>query len=210
MESSGSGRDTARVKSKENVRERSQIRFRAPAWRGAKGQSINRGGIHLRQTTRGRATRWPRRVGAIAVGLTLALGTGACGGDDDEETTEAASAEQVTVLTADTAGGYTWGVSPTPTEETTSVTLQNASFEEHALIFARLGSGYTVDEAYELEGRKGSATEVIQTTGARPGQSVTAKVIKPLDPGEYVLLCPVVGKAGPHYKLGQLAQFAIE
>jgi hypothetical protein len=164
----------------------------------------------MKRATPGRESRFWRLVGALAVGLTLALGAGACGGDDDEETTEAASAEQVTVTTSDTADGYTWDVSPTPTAETTSVTLQNQSEEDHALIFARLGKGYTVEEAYELEGRKGSATEVIQTTGARPGQSETAKVIKPLDPGEYVLLCPVVGKDGPHYKLGQLAQFAIE
>jgi hypothetical protein len=157
----------------------------------------------------GRDTRLPRVVVALAVTLALALGAGACGGDDDEETTEA-SAEKVTVTTSDTADGYTWDVSPTPTAETTSVTLQNESKEEHALIFARLGKGYTVDEAYELEGEKGSATEVIRTTGAGPGKSATADVTEPLDPGDYVLLCPVVGKDGPHYKLGQLDEFAIE
>jgi hypothetical protein len=152
-----------------------------------------------------------RILAVLAIAATFGLAAG-CGGDDDddEETTEAASPEQVTVTTSDTAGGYAWDVSLTPTAETTSVTLQNESDEDHALIFARLGKGYTVEEAYELEGRKGSATEVIQTTGARPGQSATAKVIKPLDPGEYVLLCPVVGKDGPHYKLGQMAQVAIE
>jgi hypothetical protein len=152
-----------------------------------------------------------RILAVLAIAATFGL-AGGCGGDDDDddETTQAASAEQVTVTTSDTADGYTWNVSPTPTAETTSVTLQNESQEDHALIFARLGKGYTVEEAYELEGRKGSATEVIQTAGARPGKSATTKVIKPLDPGEYVLLCPVVGKAGPHYKLGQLAQFAIE
>jgi hypothetical protein len=90
------------------------------------------------------------------------------------------------------------------------VTLQNESKEEHALIFARLGEGYTVDEAYELQGEKGSATDVIRTTGAGPGKSATADVTKPLDQGDYVLLCPLVGKDGPHYKLGQLAEFAIE
>jgi hypothetical protein len=165
----------------------------------------------MKRASRGGDSRFWRLGAALAVGLTLALGAGACGGDDDDETTAAeASAEQVTVTTSDTAGGYTWVVSPTPTAETTSVTLQNETEEEHALIFARLGRGYTVDEAYELEGRKGSATEVIRTTGARPGQSASAKVIKSPDPGDYVLLCPVVGKAGPHYKLGQLAQFAIE
>jgi hypothetical protein len=166
-------------------------------------------GSHLKRISLGRDTRLPRLVGALAVALTLALGAGACGGDDDEETTEA-SAQKVTVTTGDTADGYTWDVSPTPTAETTAVTLQNESEEQHALIFARLGKGYTVDEAYELEGEKGSATEVIRTTGARPGKSATAEVTEPLDPGDYFLLCPVVGKDGPHYKLGQLDQFAIE
>ena len=163
----------------------------------------------MKPITPGPDTGWPRLVGAIAVGLTLALGAGACGDDDDEETTEA-SAEEVTVTTSDTADGYKWDVSPTPTAETKSVTLQNKSREDHALIFARLGEGFTVDEAYELQGKKGSATEVIRTTGAGPGKSATADVTEPLDRGDYVLLCPVAGKAGPHYKLGQLAQFAIE
>jgi ABC-type glycerol-3-phosphate transport system substrate-binding protein len=146
---------------------------------------------------------------AMAAAGMVALGAGACGGDDDEETTEA-SAEEVTVTTSDTADGYTWDVSPTPTAETTAVTLQNESGEEHALVFARLGQGYTVDEAYELEGKKGSATEVIRTTGAGAGKSATADVMEPLDPGDYVMLCPLVGKDGPHYKLGQLEEFAIE
>ncbi len=114
------------------------------------------------------------------------------------------------MTTSDTADGYTWDVSSTPTAVTISVTLKNKSKEEHALVFARLGEGYTVDEAYELEGRKGSATEVIRGTGAGPGKSATADVTEPLDPGAYVLFCPLVGKDGPHYKLGQLDEFAIE
>ena len=152
-----------------------------------------------------RETRWPRLVG-FALALTLVLGAGACGGDDDE----AASAEEVTVTTSDTADGYAWDLSATPTAETKSVTLQNESEEQHALIFARLGEGYTLDEAYELNGTKGSATEVTKTTGAGPGKSATAEITKPLDAGDYVLLCPIAGKDGPHYKLGQLAEFAIE
>jgi hypothetical protein len=153
------------------------------------------------------------RRSAIVIGVAaasvMALGAGACGGDDDDETTEA-SAEEVTVKTSDTADGYTWDVSPTPTAETKSVTLQNDSKEEHVLIFARLGQGYTVDEAYKLEGKKGSATEVIRETIAGPGASAPAEVTEPLDAGDYFMLCPLVGKDGPHYKLGQLDQFAIE
>jgi hypothetical protein len=148
-------------------------------------------------------------VGALAVAVGLAIGASACGGDDDDETTEA-SAEKVTVTTSDTSDGYTWEVSTTPTAETKSVTLKNESKDDHGLIFARLSKGYTVDEAYELEGEKGSATEVTRATGAKPGKSATAEVTEPLDPGDYFLLCPVVGKDGPHYKLGQLDEFAIE
>ena len=148
-----------------------------------------------------------------------ALGLVACGGDDDEETTEA-SAGRVTVTTSDIAdGGYSWAVSPTPTAETILVNFRNESREPHALVFARLGEGYTVDEAYELEGEKGSATQVIRTTfspprnydgGPGPPTGIIADVTKPLDPGDYVMLCPLAGKDGPHYKLGQLAEFAIE
>jgi hypothetical protein len=157
---------------------------------------------------RAHLARFPRFIGALAAVLTLALGAGACG-DDDDEATEA-SAEEVTVTTSDTADGYTWDVSPTPTAETKSVTFQNDSKENHALLFGRLGEGFTVDEAYELEGRKGSATDVIRATVVGPGQSKTADVIEPLDPGDYALLCPIAGKDGPHYKLGQLAEFSIE
>ncbi len=152
--------------------------------------------------------RWTIVLGLALAGL-IALGVAACGGDDDQETTEA-SAEEVTVTTSDTADGFAWDVSATPTAETTSVTLNNESEEEHALVFARLGEGYTVDEAYELQGEKGSATEVIRATGAAPGKSATAEVTESLEPGDYVLLCPIAGKDAPHYKLGQLEEFSIE
>jgi hypothetical protein len=152
-----------------------------------------------------------------------ALGLVACGGDDDDaETTAAVSAGRVTVTTSDAqAGRYIWDVSPTPTADTILVTFKNESNEPHALIFARLGEGYTVDEAYNLQGRKGSATQVIPQTSAPPGNfeaggqkgpptGEIADVTKPLTPGDYVMLCPLAGKNGPHYKLGQLKEFTIE
>ena len=152
--------------------------------------------------------RWATVLGVAVAGV-MALGVAACGGDDDEGTTEA-SAEEVTVTTSDTADGFSWDVSATPTAETTSVTLNNESEEGHGLVFARLGEGYTVDEAYDLQGKTGSATDVIRSTGSGPGESVTADVTESLEAGDYVLLCPLAGKNGPHYKLGQLEEFAIE
>jgi hypothetical protein len=154
-----------------------------------------------------------RRVTALAI-ATVALAAGAAGcGDDDEttaatETTETASAEQVTITTADTADGYTWDVSTTPTAETKTIEFVNQSKQGHALIFARLGEGYTVDEAYELQGRQGSATELAEG-GAGPGQTKTSQVKGAVEPGNYVLLCPISDKQGPHYKRGQLAEFEI-
>ena len=208
----------------------------------------------MKRTSLGRDTRLPHLVGALAVGLTLTLGAGACGDDDEktnegsakktnegsakktneasgEKTTEGsgekteasgekteasgektteASAKKVKVTTSDTADGYTWDVSPTPTMETKTVTLRNESEKPHALVFARLGEGYTVDEAYKLEGKNGSATEVIRDTGTGPRTSAAADVTEPLNAGDYVLLCPLAGKDGPHYKLGQLEEFAIK
>jgi hypothetical protein len=168
--------------------------------------------------------RTPMKKLALPLSLLAlgALGLVACGGDDEEETTEA-SAGRVVVTTSDTPDGrYTWEVSPTPTAETILMEFKNESNQPHALIFARLGEGYTVDEAVELEGRKGSATQVIRTTFSAPGNrdaggqqagsptGEIADVTKPLTPGDYVMLCPLAGKNGPHYKLGQLAKFTIE
>lgn len=141
-------------------------------------------------------------VAAIAV-LALAAGLAACG-DDEEETTaadETASAEEVTVTTADTEGGYTWEVEPTPTTETQEVTFVNDSEVEHGIIFAKLNEGYTLEEAYELQGRKGSTVSYVEG-GAKPGATQTFKVENPVEPGKYVLLCPIPG----HYQQGQLEE----
>ena len=159
------------------------------------------------------------RCSCLALG---ALGLVACGGDDKEETT-VASAGRVVVTTSDAAdGSYTWEVSPTPAAETILVNFKGKSKQPHALIFARLGEGYTVDEAVKLEGGEGSAMEVIPETSAPPGNhdagggqagppgGEIVDVTKPLIPGDYVMLCPLAGKDGRHYKLGQLAKFTIE
>ena len=148
-------------------------------------------------------------VGALAA-LALGVGAAACG--DDEETTagaESASAEKVTLTTGDTADGFSWEVEPTPTAETKTITYVNQSELPHALLFARLGEGYTIDEAYKLQGRQGSATVVAQSdrqTSPGPGETVTIDVTKPLDPGNYAMLCPIPG----HYQQGQLEEFEIE
>lgn len=154
-------------------------------------------------------------IAALAASITFA----ACGDDDDddgettaaEETTEetAAGPTEVT-LTADDAGGdYTFELSETPTLETESVTFDNQGEEAHALVFARINEGYTVDEAFELEGSKGSAVLMTQT-GAPPGKSKTVELQRPMEPGNYAMLCPIGSPKGPHYKLGQLEEFTIE
>jgi hypothetical protein len=160
------------------------------------------------------------RVALTVTALALTGGVVACGDDDDDDsadsaattqTTEAADTESVT-LTADDAGGdYTFELSATPTAETTEVIFDNQGQEPHALIFARLGEGFTVDEAFELEGRKGSAEVLIDGAGANPGQTKTLPVEGTLEPGNYAMLCPIGEPGGElHYELGQLEEFTIE
>jgi len=156
-----------------------------------------------------------RGVVLLAVG-SLAAAVAGCGddeGDDAAGTTAAetsvaeTSAEEVT-LTANDRDGYTFDLSATPTAETKSVVFDNQGEQGHFLVFARINEGYTLDEAVELEGEKGSAVTYIEG-GAEPGKSQTFEIKKPLEPGSYVMLCPIPSPDGPHYKLGQLEEFEI-
>ena len=120
-----------------------------------------------------------------------------------DATTEA-SAETVDVSAIE----WEFDLSATPTADTKTVTFTNNGEQPHVLVFAKLNDGYTVDEAVKLQGKKGSAEEV-GTADAAPGETATINVKKPLEPGHYVMLCPLSGPDGPHYKLGQLQEFDI-
>jgi uncharacterized cupredoxin-like copper-binding protein len=153
-----------------------------------------------------------RRGAAVVAALTLALGVAACGDDDEDETTsseESASAETVTVTTGDTADGFSWEVEPTPTAETKTVEYVNESEQPHAMVFARINEGYTLEEAYELQGEKGSATSYIESgrkDSPGPGETVTYDITDPIEPGSFAMLCPIPG----HYQQGQLEEFEIQ
>ena len=152
-----------------------------------------------------------RITGGALAALALGVGITACGGDDEGTSEDTASATEVTVTTGDADDGFSWDVSPTPTAETESISYVNESKEPHALIFARLSEGFTVDEAYKLQGRKGSATSVAESdekTSPGPGETVTIDVTEDIEPGNYVLLCPIPGNP-PHYQQGQLDEFEI-
>jgi plastocyanin len=146
-----------------------------------------------------------------AASLVLALGAVACGGDDDDDesaaTTEEASAETVDV----TGGEYAFELSATPTADTQEITFENAGGENHNLIFARINEGFTLDEAIEAEGEKGTAEEV-GFTAAKPGEEGRPIEIKqPLEPGTYAMVCTVQTKDGEfHYDLGMQEEFTIE
>lgn len=152
-----------------------------------------------------------RRAGVTIAAASLALGLAACGDDEESAdggsaTTDAASAETVDL----TATEYEFDLSATPTADTKTVNFINNGKEFHVLVFAKLNEGFTLDEAVKLEGEKGSAEEV-GTAEAKPGESATVEVKKPLEAGNYAMLCPLETKEGElHYKLGQLQEFAIE
>jgi hypothetical protein len=149
------------------------------------------------------------RVAAVLASAALIGGVAAGCGDDEEdggeETTAAADATEVTV----TADEFTFELSATPTAETKTITFDNVGKLTHAMVFARLNEGFTVEEAIKLEGGKGSAEEIAQA-GAKPGEQQSVEVKKPIEPGDYAMLCPIVSQEGPHYELGQLEEFSIE
>ena len=161
-----------------------------------------------------------KRRGASLLAVLVLLGAGAlaaCGDDDDdddsggEETTaESAGPTDVTV----TADEYSFELSETPTAPgEATFTLDNAGEEPHALIVARINEGFTLDEAYKLQGRKGSAEVVAESdrkTTPGPGETVDIEVSGDIKPGNYAMICPFAGKQGPHYKLGQAAEFEIQ
>lgn len=148
-----------------------------------------------------------RGMGVMLGVLAVALLAGACGGDDgDDSGGEQASTTDVTV----TAEEYSFDLSATPTADTQEVTLQNDGEEPHALIFARISEGFTLDEAFELEGEKGSA-KIVAQLDAGPGQTATKSVKGPLEPGSYAMVCPVETEDGEsHFDLGQREEFEIE
>jgi hypothetical protein len=149
---------------------------------------------------------------AAAVAAALAFGVAACGDDDEEsadggaatEATETAGAEEVTV----TATEYEFDLSATPTADTKSITFDNQGKKFHVMIYARLNEGFTVDQAIELQGEKGSA-ETLAEAEAAPGKSATVEVKGTAEPGSYVMLCPIEDKDGAHYELGQLEEFEL-
>jgi hypothetical protein len=152
---------------------------------------------------------------ALALALTAAVFAVGCGDDEDEGSEESAatteSVQEVTVTADDVSETEkTFELSGTPTEETETVVFDNVGDVPHALIFAKLNEGFTVDEAIELQGRKGSTVDIGQTD-ARPGESAELQIKKPLEPGDYVMLCPIPnGEGTPHYELGQLEEFSVE
>ncbi|MET0128795.1 MAG: hypothetical protein ABW249_09395 [Solirubrobacterales bacterium] len=156
-----------------------------------------------------------RAIALMGVAGSLALaGLGAgCGDDGDVESgsatsttsTATADAGQVTV----TAKEYSFDLSATPAADTEEIVFDNVGEEFHVMIFARINEGFTVEDAIRLEGEKGSA-EIVAETSAEPGTEKTAKVRGPLKAGDYAMLCPVAGKQGPHFQLGQLEEFSIE
>ena len=138
------------------------------------------------------------------------MGLIACGDDDSTTSADAGSTEEASAETVDVnAIEYEFDLSATPTAETTTVNFTNDGEEPHVLVFAKLNEGFTVDEAIKLQGEQGSAEDV-GSVQAKPGQTATIEVKKPLEPGDYVMLCPLGGADGPHYELGQLEEFSVE
>jgi plastocyanin len=147
--------------------------------------------------------------------LALSAGLVACGDDDDDDSASTEGAATTTASTSaetvDVEGGdFFFELSATPTTETQELTFENVGEEPHELIFAKINEGFTVEEAIEAEGEKGTA-ETIGFTFAKPGEEgKPIEVKKPLEPGDYAMVCAIRFEGQPHYELGMLEEFAIE
>jgi hypothetical protein len=157
----------------------------------------------------GRTGLGGRRLAAIAATLMLALVPVACGGDDDEgDGEEAPGPTEITV----TAGEYFFELSDTPTAGENTFRLVNEGAEPHAMILAKINPGFTLEEAFKLQGEKGSVEE-LGTLNAPPGEDAKKTVTAELEPGEnYAMVCPVQTKESkkPHFFLGQREEFTVE
>ena len=144
--------------------------------------------------------------------LALTMGVVACGDDDDEgddsaaTTTETASADTVDV----DGGDFAFDLSATPTAETKEITFTNSGEEDHELIFVKLNEGFTLEDAIKAEGEEGT-TEMLGFSSAKPGEDgKPIEVKKPLEPGNYAMVCTIPFQGEPHYDLGMQEEFTIE
>ena len=148
-----------------------------------------------------RAVRNGFLVGIAALSLVAA----GCGGDDDDD----GNGDGPTAVDV-TAGEYFFELSQTP-ESTgpVTVTMKNDGAAPHSLIFARINEGFTLDEAFEAEGEKGTAEELGQLHSG-PGQAAKGEITANLTPGHYSIVCPVQTKGVSHYQEGQSVEFDVE
>jgi hypothetical protein len=137
-----------------------------------------------RPTSKGTAVSQPllgvrRACASVLIATGLAGGLAACGSDSGSSGSSA-STKDVTL----TATEYNFDLSATPSSDTKTIAFKNDGKELHELIFAKINKGFTVDQAYQLQGRKGSA-EIVGQAGAKPGQAQKVTLKQPLAPGRF-------------------------
>ena len=105
---------------------------------------------------------------------------------------------------------WEFDLSATPTADTKTVTFTNDGEPASTCSSSRsCNDGYTVDEAVQAAGQEGLGGRGTGRPTPPPARPRRSTIKKPLEPGHYVLLCPLSGPDGPHYKLGQLQEFDI-
>jgi hypothetical protein len=149
-----------------------------------------------------------RLAALFAAIAALALIAPGCGDDDDDG--EGGDGEGGPTQVDVTAGEYFFELSDTPDSTgPVTVTMTNEGGEPHALILARVNEGFTLDEAFEAEGEKGTA-ETLGQLGAGPGQEAKDEISANLTPGHYAMVCPIETKGVSHYEEGQSVEFDVE
>ena len=109
-----------------------------------------------------------------------------------------------------TAEEYSFDLSATPTADTEEVVFDNVGKEFHVMVFARINEGFTLEEAIELQGEKGSA-EIVAETERRAGATKRPSRLADRSSRATTRCCArSADQDGAHYELGQLEEFSIE
>ena len=151
-----------------------------------------------------------RRVVAL-LAASLAVVAVGCGEDESEESSEERRAPcrgRGGHADRRRRGGYTFELSETPTAETKSVVFDNQGRRGTSSSTAEDQRGLHARRGRRARGQEGLRRHYAEG-GADPGESKTFEITKPIEPGNYAMLCPIGSPEGPHYELGQLEEFEI-
>lgn len=173
-----------------------------------------------------KVVRSRRALVAAILALALPLALAACGGDDGDggdSTTEARQTPDAAATTPASGDGEAQlihvvakdfefeGIPDTLPAGSYAIHFENAGTEPHEIQVVEKLTDTPVEDLLKLPQKK-AQKQVKQVGGtfAKPGETAAEAVEMDLTPGDYVAVCFVSNKKGPHVLQGMLHEFTVE